>query len=1039
MKKVLCLLESKVSEEKFFFSGLFVFFLIFSQIVSAQVSENRGTIELNKNSEYELSGGQKHDFQINISVGQYAKIIVAQRGIDVVVRLLDSAGKVSVEYDAEPRINGEEIIEFTAKLNENLHLTIEPKQRSAKKGFYQIRLEELRLATEKETKIDETRKLLTQAVRLWRAGENKDALPLAERAVSIRENELGIEHSETGLAVFTLANIYSDLDEFERSESLYLRALAIREKALGKDHISIASILNNLGVLYKGRGDYVKAEQLYERVLKIREANLEPNHLLIASVLTNLANLISEKGENEKAVVFYKRALEIRENALGKDSAEVAVSLTNLANLYENIEEAEPLFRRSLEIKEKIYGADHQEVGQTLYNIARLYAGKGDFAKAEPLCRRSFEIFEKTLGAEHSMTSLPLNLLALIYKNTGEFEKAEDLFKQAIEIKKNSLGAFHPHLGGTYLNLANLYIAKGEIEKALEFQKLGNEIIEYNVELNLTAGSENNKFDYLRTLDYIANQTLALNFMKAKDSQSAINLGVTTVLQRKGRVLDAMSDSLSVLRRRFDKQDQILLDKLNEANTKLGSFVSDDAKNLKPAEYQTQIKNLEEEREKIEIQISQKSAGFFTKTKPILLKDIQMLIPKDSVLIEIAVFMPGLQGDFEFGAEAVHNSANLEKARYIAYIVPSNGAVLAKELGAVKEINEKLAEFRAALRDPKSKEIKRIGRAVDEKIMQPIRNALGGAKHILISPDGELNLIPFEALVDENGKYLIENFQFTYLTSGRDLLKLQTKRTSKSKPLIIAAPLFGKLSENSGGNLSVSQKYKEKIAPRDLSETYFAPLGGTLQEARAIKEIFPESVFLTNAEATEIAVKQISSPEILHIATHGFFLQDFETSLEKNADTAKRKVEINSKIENPLLRSGLAFAGANERKNGADNGILTALEASGLNLWGTKLVVLSACDTGLGEVKNGEGVFGLRRAFVLAGTESLVMSLWSVSDYVTRQLMTNYYKNLKQGNGRGESLRQVQLEMLKKNGREHPFFWASFIQSGEWANLEGVR
>ena len=139
------------------------------------------------------------------------------------------------------------------------------------------------------------------------------------------------------------------------------------------------------------------------------------------------------------------------------------------------------------------------------------------------------------------------------------------------------------------------------------------------------------------------------------------------------------------------------------------------------------------------------------------------------------------------------------------------------------------------------------------------------------------------------------------------------------------------------------------------------------------------------------------------------------------------------------MRSGLALAGANQRKNGADDGILTALEASGLNLWGTKLVVLSACDTGLGEVKNGEGVYGLRRAFVLAGTESLVMSLWSVSDYVTRELMTNYYKNLKQGMGRGEALRQVQLEMLKKNGREHPFFWASFIQSGEWANLDGKR
>ena len=130
---------------------------------------------------------------------------------------------------------------------------------------------------------------------------------------------------------------------------------------------------------------------------------------------------------------------------------------------------------------------------------------------------------------------------------------------------------------------------------------------------------------------------------------------------------------------------------------------------------------------------------------------------------------------------------------------------------------------------------------------------------------------------------------------------------------------------------------------------------------------------------------------------------------------ATRNNKPRLKIENPLLRSGLALAGANQHKlNSDDDGILTALEASGLNLWGTKLVVLSACDTGLGEIKNGEGVYGLRRAFVLAGTETLMMSLWSVSDFVTRELMINYYKNLKKGIGRSESLRQVQIEMLKK-------------------------
>src|SRR5439155_8739081 len=169
---------------------------------------------------------------------------------------------------------------------------------------------------------------------------------------------------------------------------------------------------------------------------------------------------------------------------------------------------------------------------------------------------------------------------------------------------------------------------------------------------------------------------------------------------------------------------------------------------------------------------------------------------------------------------------------------------------------------------------------------------------------------------------------------------------------------------------------------------------------------------LTGTNASKAALKQTNAPDILHIATHGFFLADAPE--HSSAGKGTRAINAKAKIENPLLRSGLALAGANLSKDSADNGILTALEASSLNLWGTKLVTLSACDTGVGEVKNGEGVYGLRRAFTLAGTETLVMSLWPVSDYVTRELMTAYYKGLKQGQGRGEALRQVQLSMLAR-------------------------
>lgn len=328
----------------------------------------------------------------------------------------------------------------------------------------------------------------------------------------------------------------------------------------------------------------------------------------------------------------------------------------------------------------------------------------------------------------------------------------------------------------------------------------------------------------------------------------------------------------------------------------------------------------------------------------------------------------------------------------------------------------------------------------DQKIMQPVRSMAGNARHFLISPDGDLSHTPFEALVDEGNRFLVERFAFTYLSSGRELLRMKSKRDSVSPPLVVANPSFGDSPSASDGVATASRSKAARrsiTSVRALSDTYFAPLAATGAEAGSIQSLFSDAKVLSGNGATETAVKQAVAPRLLHIATHGFFLQSAPQS-SRPGGASRGGLPANT-IENPLLRSGLAFAGANRKSNSTDDGILTALEASGLNLWGTKLVVLSACDTGVGEVRNGEGVYGLRRSFQIAGAESLVMSLWPISDLVTRELMTGYYTNLKKGIGRGESLRHVQLAMLKRPNRRHPFYWASFIQSGEWANLDGKR
>jgi CHAT domain-containing protein len=268
---------------------------------------------------------------------------------------------------------------------------------------------------------------------------------------------------------------------------------------------------------------------------------------------------------------------------------------------------------------------------------------------------------------------------------------------------------------------------------------------------------------------------------------------------------------------------------------------------------------------------------------------------------------------------------------------------------------------------------------------------------------------------------------------------------------------------------------KSAAAPGiDLANAYFGPLPGTAGEARALQTLLRGASALTGARATETALKQLHGPKLLHIATHGFF---FEDAKPQPADGrgwragASGEPAAGGRLENPLLRSGLALAGANGWRGGqanqTDDGILTALEVAGLDLWGTRMVVLSACDTGVGEVRSGEGVYGLRRALVLSGAETQVISLWPVSDNATRDLMIEYYRRLQRNEGRSEALRRVQLKMLKsgagetgqsnrlltqqdqpavearkstrKKDRSHPYYWASFIQSGGWANLEAKR
>jgi CHAT domain-containing protein/Tfp pilus assembly protein PilF len=1063
--------------------------------VVSQAQENHppARLEPGKPIERELTGGQSHKYQIALAAGQYSMLTVDQRGINVAIKLFGPDSKQIAEFDSEVRTHGQETISWVGIEAGNYRLDVAVKHKNVAVGRYEIQVVEVRAATEGDRSLHEALKLDAERARLYVAGKYDEALPLAERALELRTKSLGSDHRDVASALNSLALLYQSKGNAAKAEPLYQRALTIKEKTLGPAHPEIAITLNNLANLFSDRGDYAQAELLYGRALTIRENALGIEHPDLASSLNNLANLYRRRGDYIKAEPFYQRALNIWEKSLGPEHATVAIPLINLAILYKvrgdftkaeslyqrtlaiwekslgpehpdillplnnlaiifndrgDYAKAESFYQRALTIGEKTLGPEHPDVTRVLTNLGNTYQLKGNYAKAEQFYRRALAIKEKVMGAEHIMVASTLNSLAKLYRKRGDYERAKPLHHRALTIQESVLGAEHPDVAETLIGLAMLNASIGDIAQALTFLSRANAIDERNLTLNLAIGSDHQKILYLAKFSQSIHFTLSLQSQVAPSDMQALDLAFTTLLRRKGRGLDAMTDMIATLRRHATPQDRELFDRLAEARSQLAALTFKEPGTAKPDTYRKRITELETEVGDLEAELSSRSTEFRKQRGAVTLATIQAIVPAGNALIEFAVYSP-LDPQTE----------KSRPSRYLVYLLPAQGRPKWVDLGEAAVIDRAVDAWRSALRDPNRTDVKRLSRTVDERVMRPVRALLseipGDTRHLLIAPDGSLNLIPFAALVDERNRYLVKRYSISYLTSGRDLLRLQASEPSKSAPLVVANPLFG-ISETiagiSPGQISANspgrdQPDNQTTARDDPREVFFQALPGTRREALAIKAALPEASLLLREDASETALKQARAPQILHIATHGFFLQDqevpppdtrgFSTPLLRISDP--RLMKWSAKIENPLLRSGLALAGVNHKQSGDDDGLLTALETVSLDLSGTKLVVLSACDTGVGEVKNGEGVYGLRRALVLAGSETQVTSLWPVSDRETRRLMTGYYMRLMKGEGRGEALRQIQLEMIKTTKLRHPYYWASFIQAGEWANLDGHR
>jgi CHAT domain-containing protein/Tfp pilus assembly protein PilF len=865
-------------------------------------------------------------------------------------------------------------------------------------------------------------------------GDYDRAEPLYQQALAIKETALGPDHPAVATSLNNLAELYRERGDALHAEPLYQRALAIKEKALGPDHPAIATSLNNLAELYRERGDMQRAEPLYQRALAIKEKALGPDHPAVATSLNNLAELYRERGDVQRAEPLYRRALSIREKSLGESHPDVAVSLHNLAELYReqaDYDRAEPLYQRALTITEEVLGPTHPEVARAVNNLALLNQSKGNYSRAESLYLRAVTVTENAFGAEHPDVAIPLNNLALLYQMRGDPARAEPLYQRALQIFEKSFGPEHPAVATALSNLAELYRERGDISRAVSLLTQATDIREQNLAIILAGGSEHDKATYMALLSGETDSAVSLHTQAAPQNIQALRLAVTTVLRRKGRVLDAMTDSIAALRGRMDPEDRALLDDLAAIHSQLAAEVLRSGK-TDPSQRLIRLDKLEARARELEAAISARSAAFKAQAQPITIEHVQQAIPEGAALVEWVSFVP-------FTPETSKNRQRTGQRRYVAYVLRSKGDPTWVDLGEAALIDRQIAQLREALSDPRRIDARKLAQALEERVTRPIRKLLGQTREVFVSPDGALNLIPFGALVDEDNRYLIERFSFTYLTTGRDLLRLQVKTPTQQRPLIIANPDFDGTAIATAGSQQQDNPGTGSAELPKLLTARFNALPGTEDEAKALEARLKRATVLRQAQATETALKRVHGPPILHIATHGFFLMDQKHKALPNPQVIRYEDNLPVRsvhIDNPLLRSGLALAGANQHQERDDDGVMTALEVAALDLWGTKLVVLSACETGVGDVQHGEGVYGLRRALVIAGSETQVMSLWKVHDAPTRDLIESYYGRLMAGNGRSEALRQAQLAMLSQPHRKHPYYWASFITSGQWGVLD---
>lgn len=872
----------------------------------------------------------------------------------------------------------------------------------------------------------------------YKKGSYKEAIGYFEKAVKQAESEFGTNHKNYASSVSNLAVMYLYTSHYSKAEPMLLKAITIIREVLGESSSEYSVSLKNLAGLYMDIGVYTKAEPLYKELVKIKKEYPEETQENYASALNSLASVYGHIGKYSEAEALYMESMKIRKDELGENHPDYASSLNNLGLLYNNMrkyKEAIPLLTEALRITNMNAGNNSTAYATYLDNLATSYNRLGDFEKAEPLYLEAMRIRKEKLGVSHPDYASSLNNLSAMYSRASDYSKAENLIVESLRIQKEEHGNKHPNYTQSLMNLAVIYLETNNQAKALEvFKEINSNYINY-LNDNFSFLSESEKVNFLETIDFNFEvfYSFALEYynQNPETATDMLNLRIST----KGIVLTSNTRIRNIISKTGNAELKNLFDKFCELKDGI----------LKASNYSLQEQQkrgintaqLENEANEKEKELSQKSESYrqIYEEKNVSFIDIRNALLPNEAAIEFV--------DFRYWKTKWSDTI------YYTALVTTRGQkhpALVKlcsfdELTRILSVDANNDDSYTS-NQQKSNELYKL-------VWEPLEQSLKGIEKVYVSPSGLLNKVSFASLNTGGNSLLIDRYNIRYTGNIRDIIRIK-KEEKNTNFANQKAVLFGGLMYDVDENTMRrnADLYKENNDNGEIQRELVVPqesrgsgkwiyMKGTLSEVEKLKTIFAGNKLnvteYTGDKGIEEVFKTLSgkkTPYILHAATHGFFFPEPEKEYENPESIMKENIYKYS--NNPLIRSGLIFAGANNawtsgtEAEGIENGILTAYEVSNMDLSNTELVVLSACETGLGDIKGGEGVYGLQRAFKTAGAKSIIMSLWKVPDKATVELMEMFYSNwLEKKMAKEDAFNLAQSEMRKKYS--NPYMWAAFI------------